>query len=349
MQIYGRTWTRREIEARAGRLEQIGGLRRLRLTEGLEEGVEQIEVRTGAGLTYYVSPQRCLDISLAQFGGVPFSWQGPNGDVNPAYFDPRGLEWLRTAAGGLLMTCGFTQMGAPCNDGGKELGLHGWAHHLPARHVVAEGRWQGDEHELRIAGVVEEASIFGDKVRLTREIRSRMGDNRITIHDVVENIGFAPAPHMILYHFNLGFPLMSEETRLQFPSRRVTPRTPAVPMEDYDKFQAPTVGYSERVYYHDELVTQDGKATAVVENPRFPLPGAAGTCVLALAVTFDTATLPHLVEWKMPGTQEYVLGVEPGNCYPDGRVAERERGTLVTLQPGQAVTYNVELSLTQRM
>ena len=345
MQLYGRRWTRRELEARAGRLEQMGGIRRFRLTEGVEEGVEQIQVRTGAGLAYYVTPQRCLDISLAEFCGVPFSWQGVNGDVHPAYYDPRGLEWLRTAAGGLLMTCGLTQVGVPCDDGGKELGLHGRAHHLAARQVVAEAHWQGDEYEMRIAGVVEEAMIFGEHVRLTREIRSRMGENRILIHDVVENIGFEPAPHMILYHFNLGFPLMCEDTRLKFPSRRVLPRFPSVPLEDYDRFQAPTVGYQERVYYHEDLATLDGKATTLVENPRFPLDGGAATCSLTLAVTFATGTLPRLVEWKMPGAGVYVLGVEPGNCYPDGRVAERERGTLIMLQPGQALTYDVELAL----
>jgi hypothetical protein len=347
MQLYGRTWTRRELEARAGRLEQLGGIRRLKLTEGLEDGVEQIQVRTGAGLSYYVTPHRCLDISLAEFGGAPFSWQGVNGDVHPAYYDFRGMEWLRTAAGGLLMTCGFTQVGVPCVDNGKELGLHGRAHHLPARHVVAEGRWQGDEYEMRVAGVIEEAVIFGEHVRLTREIRSRLGENRIAIRDVVENIGFEPVPHMILYHFNLGFPLMCEDTRLTFPSRRVLPRYPSVPMEGYDRYQAPTVGYQERVYFHEDLATQDGKAAALVENPRFPLPGGAA-CSLTLAVTWATDTLQRMIEWKMPGTEVYVLGVEPTNCYAGGRVDERERGTLVMLKPGQALTYDLELALTQR-
>jgi hypothetical protein len=268
--------------------------------------------------------------------------------VHPAYYDPRGLEWLRTAAGGLLMTCGFTHVGVPCVDNGKELGLHGRAHHLPARHVVAEGRWKGDEYEMRIAGVVEEAATFGEHVRLTREIRSRLGENRIAIHDVVENIGFEPVPHMILYHFNLGFPLMCEDTQLTFPSKRVLPRYPSVPMEGYDRYQAPTVGYQERVYYHEDLATQGGKATVLVENPRFPLAGGAATCSLTVAVTWATSTLPRLVEWKMPGTEVYVLGVEPANCYPDGRVEERQRGTLVMLESSQAVTYDVELALIQR-
>lgn len=87
MQLYNRTWARREIEARVGRLEQIGGVRRTQLSEGLESGVDQIQVCTGASLTYYVTPARGMDISLAEFCGSPISWQAANGDVHPAYYD----------------------------------------------------------------------------------------------------------------------------------------------------------------------------------------------------------------------------------------------------------------------
>ena len=130
MKLYNQDWTRRELEARVGRIEQIGGIQRFTLMEGPEAGVEQIQIRTGAGLTYYVSPSRGLDISLAEIGGVPISWQSANGDVHPAYFDAAGIGWLRTAVGGLLMTCGLTQVGAPCEDEDEQLGIHGRAHHI---------------------------------------------------------------------------------------------------------------------------------------------------------------------------------------------------------------------------
>ena len=192
MNLYGKAWTRREMEARVGRLDQIGGVRRLRAVEGPESGTDVIQVRTGAGLAYDVLPSRGMDIGLAEYGSVPLSWQASPGAPHPAFYDPRGVEWLRTAAGGLLMTCGLTQVGSPCKDGDKELGLHGRAHHIPARSVCAEGHWIGDEYEMRVAGVVEETAIFGEYLRLTREIRSRLGQNRITIRDTVENVGFSP-------------------------------------------------------------------------------------------------------------------------------------------------------------
>ncbi len=347
MKLYGKNWTRRELEARVGRLEQIGGVRRFQLTEGQETGVELIQVRTGSGLAYYVSSMRCLDISLTEFGGVPISWQSPNGDVHPAYYDPKGLEWLRTAVGGLLMTCGLRQVGSPSEDQGESLGLHGRIHHTPARQVAATGSWIDDEYDIVISGVIEETKIFGEYLRLTREIRSRLGENFISIHDKVENLGFEPSPLMLLYHFNFGFPLMSEETKVSFPSRRVVPREAETPLQGFEEWQAPATGYRERVYYHEGFMEDSnhkGWATAVIQNPKFPLTDGK-SCDLSVSLSWATKNLPRLVQWKMPGSGVHVLGIEPANCYVGGRAKERERGTLVTIEPGQSLSYELKLEI----
>jgi hypothetical protein len=341
--LYNRNWTRRELEARVGRIEQIGGLRRLRLTEGFENGNEQIQVRTGAGLAFYVSPSRALDISLAEFGGAPLSWSSASGDVHPAYYDSRGAEWLRTAAGGLLMTCGLSYVGAPGEDEGQTFGLHGRVHHIPARHVSAKGYWQGDDYLMEISGVVEEMALFGDSWRLSRTIRSRLGLNRIEISDVVENAGFTPANHMILYHFNFGFPLLTEETVVQFPSNVVVPRDQGISVYGFDQWDSPQAGYQERVYYHQDFDTE--KVAVTVHNPHFPQPGATRTTPLWLRLSYSSRQLPRLVQWKMAGAGTHVLGVEPSNCYVEGRAAERERGTLVTLEPGESRQYDLALEL----
>jgi hypothetical protein len=193
--------------------------------------------------------------------------------------------------------------------------------------------------------MLEETMIFGEHVRLTRQIRSWLGQNRIVIDDLVENAAFTPVPHMLLYHFNFGFPLVSEAARFKFPSRRVVPREAGTPMEGYDAYQAPTPGYRERVYYHEDLVAKDGKATATIEAPDFPQAQGTASRLLTMRLTWSTGTLPYLTEWKMPGENVYVLGIEPANCHVEGRVAERERGTLVMLEPGESRDYRVELEL----
>ena len=344
VKLYGKEWTRRDLEARVGRIEQIGGLRRVQSSEGPEFGVEQIQVRTGAGLSYSILPSRGLDIGLAEFGGIPLCWLSPNGEVHPAFYDDRGLAWLRTAAGGLLMTCGLTQVGSPAIDDGEELGLHGRAHHTPARHVCAEGYWEGDEYFTVVRGKVEETSIFGWNLRLTRKITSFLGRNEIIIHDVVQNAGFEPAPHMMLYHFNFGFPLLDTETEIHFPSGHVIPRESELSLEDLENWGPPQAGYRERVYYHENLsTTVDGTAAVTLRNPHFPLADKP----LTVQLSWKTGSLPILVQWKMAGEGTHVLGIEPANCHVKGRAAERERGSLVMLKPGQSVEYNLGLSVSE--
>jgi hypothetical protein len=136
---------------------------------------------------------------------------------------------------------------------------------------------------------------------------------------------------------------MSEETTVSFPSQQVTPREPETPLEGYERWQEPDTTYQERVYYHEDLVTDEGRATVTLHNPRFPLPGGARP--LAVRMAWDTATLPRLVEWKLPGAGAHVLGIEPANCYVEGRAAERRRGTLVTLEPSETRTYHLELEV----
>ncbi len=347
MWLYGQQWTRRELEARVGRIEQLGGVRRLRHTEGMEEGNEWIQVRTGSGLTYYISPHRGLDISLAEYAGVPLSWQSPNGDPHPAYYDAQGKSWVHTAAGGLLMTCGLMNVGLPNDDLDKHYGLHGRIHHLPSRHVSAEAHWNDEEYEMCVRGVIDETSIFGDQLRLTREIRSRLGENVIRIHDTVENMGFHPAGHMILYHINLGFPLMHEATTSTFPPASIVPVVSSTSQEGIEQWQVPTKGYHERVYEH-QLTSPyhfSDWASVFTTNPTFPLPGTEYGSPLALEVRFKPHQLPRLFQWKMPGEGMHALGIEPSNCGVKGRAHEREQGTLQYLEPGESRQYELEIHI----
>jgi hypothetical protein len=343
MLLHGRHYTRRELEAHVGRLEQVGGLRRLERREGREEGGAVIQLRTGAGLMIEVTPDKGMDLSLAEFGGTPISWQSPAGDVHPAYYEPEGTGWLRTASGGLLMTCGLTQVGVPSIEGGEAHGLHGRIHHTPARGVCAEGVWQGDEYEMRISGLLEEVALFGNRLQLRRDIRARLGDNRITIRDEVYNAGFDPSPHMVLYHFNFGFPLLSEAAQLQFPAgAHVEPFGEGVPLAGYDRWEKPEADVSERVYEHELRLEQEW-SEAAIRQPFFPVGGM--TQPVEVKLRWQTAALPRLVQWRMPGAGVHALGLEPANCRVAGIGAERERGTLRMLAPGESAVYELELSV----
>lgn len=344
MQLYGRSWTRRELEGYMGRLEQVGGIRRYVLDDGPERGLEVIEVRTGAGLEFTVMPTKGLDFGLAKYGGVPVSWQSPQGDVHPMYYQPGEDGWLRTASGGLMMTCGLVNVGSPSHYNGRQHGLHGRIHHTPAREVSAAGQWDGDDYEMTIRGVVEEVALFGERLRLSREICARLGENRIVVRDRVENAGFDATPHMLLYHFNFGYPFLSPDTIMHFPKGTVAPREPDTPLDGYDRWQEPEQGCRELVYYHQPEARSVAQMRLV--QPRFPQAGKGNTTIpLAIVLSWHTDTLPRLVQWKMPAAGVYALGVEPASCGVAGIAAEEAAGTLRLLQPGEAVGYEWELNI----
>jgi hypothetical protein len=94
VRLYGKEWSRRELEARVGRIEQIGGIERFIRNEGPEAGLNTIRIRTGSGLSYCVTPDKGMDISLAEMHGVPVSWSAGNGEPHPSYYDQREAEWL---------------------------------------------------------------------------------------------------------------------------------------------------------------------------------------------------------------------------------------------------------------
>ena len=68
-----------------------------------------------------------------------------------------------------------------------------------------------------------------------------------------------------------------------------------------------------------------------------------------MRLRYKPAELPCFTEWKMLGEKEYVLGIEPGNCRPMGREAEREAGRLVELPVGGSVQMGFVLEVVEGM
>lgn len=66
---------------------------------------------------------------------------------------------------------------------------------------------------------------------------------------------------------------------------------------------------------------------------------------MGLEISFDAKELDGFVEWKMMGIRDYVLGLECGNCYPDGRDVMRKTGMLKFLEPGMRKTYHVAVEI----
>ena len=340
--VCGQRLSREDLLRRVGDVSQVAGLRRVEAAEGRGKGVGLVECWTAAGLSFTVALDRGMDIPLASFGGVPLCWHSPTGLVAPAFYEPEGLGWLWTFSGGLLTTCGLQHAGAPSDVPGETHGLHGRISAAPAENVSLDARWEGDDYVLRIRGTCREARVFGPVLRLDRTITTHLGARSFTIEDVVTNAHFAPQPHMILYHVNIGWPVLDAGSRFLVRSAAVEPYEPEAKADPdgWRTFHGPTKGYTGRCYFHTPEADADGRATVVVVNPAFH----EGTG-LGVALRYSNNTLPHLVEWKQLGEGHYVVGMEPVNCliYPRGRLVKE--GLLPVLEPGESRRYTVEVAV----
>lgn len=340
--IFGKQFGKEELRTRVGSMDQLAGVRAGVLTDGRAAGARVADFWTGTGLEFTVLLDRGMDISAARWQGKSLCWRSSVGDAHPAYYEPEGLGWLRTFGGGLVTTCGLTYAGAPTVDQGEELGLHGRVSHLPAEGVHVDAEWDGDEYVVWASGKVREARVFGENIVLHRKVFTRLGNNHFWIHDTIENVGFETTEHMLLYHINLGFPVVDEGSELISPTRTAAPRDEEAEREKdaFGRFHAPREGYKEKVYYHDVVAGADGMVPVAVVNRD----SNAGTGFGAY-VRYSRNELPYLVEWKMMGQGTYVVGVEPSNCLVGGRDKERAEGRLQFLEPGERRDYRIEIGV----
>lgn len=337
--LYNGEWSRAELLRHIGQMDQVAGISLAELADGQGRGCRVLEAWTGSGFRFQVNAERALDITRCDFKGIPLAWRSSAGNVHPGYYEPQGLGWLRSFPGGLLATCGLDQFGAPARAGGVEFGLHGRVGNLPASQVNYRTFWDGDDYLLEISGEVRQAALFAENLVLRRRITTKLGSNRLRIEDTVSNDGFEPAPHMLLYHFNLGFPLVGERAQLHLQAESTEPRDAdaAAGLADWQRFQPPTPGYREQVFIHRPRVDDDGNATVALNNPQLGI---------GLRWTYDATTLPWLVEWKMMGEGAYVVGVEPANCNGiGGRAATEEMGQLPVIEPDESRHYAIELEV----
>lgn len=117
------------------------------------------------------------DVSQASYCGKSLCWRSSIGEVHPHFFEPEGMGWARSFLGGLLTTCGLTYCGAPCEDEGEKLGLHGRISHIPADKVSLEEKCYYHKMREDSSGLVQcalvnenlEGNGFGFYVKYKKE------------------------------------------------------------------------------------------------------------------------------------------------------------------------------------
>jgi hypothetical protein len=323
-EIFGRPIA--EALERVGTLDQFAGIDSFVDEQGALRGSRRLRVTTGGGLQYDVHPDRALDLGAASLDGIPLAWLSSTGITDPRFAESDGRGWLRTFGGGLLATCGLDAVGPAVEDEDGVAPMHGRIGQIPATLTRSEAT----PNELVIAGTVRQTRVFGENLVLRRTITSAVGSTSITIDDTVTNEGAKASPHMILYHVNVGWPLLDDGVTVEIPAEKVTPRD-ADAEAGFDtryEIEAPAAGFREQVFVH-EATDGYARVTNHVQGIQFTL-------------RFTVETLPAIFQWKMTDVGHFVLGLEPTNT-PEimGRTAARDSGRLPILQPHESVGYQV--------
>ena len=324
---------------------QLGGIETSVLDNGAGKGTRIAWINTGTGLRYKVVIDRAMDIADAFYNQHSLAWLSHGGITSPQPFSHRGMDWIRTFGGGLLTTCGLSHVGGPEADQHGERGLHGLISNIPAEiESIVQPDPVNGKMEMSLTGKIKQTQVFGPSLELKRTISGTLGQASILIKDEVTNCANTPAPHMLLYHLNFGWPLVDEGTDLLW---RGTWQSPGEINDskifregnNFRKCPAPLAshnGTGEEVAFVDIMPDDSGRCTAGLYNARLNL---------ALSILFNKSELPWLTNWQHWGKGEYVTGMEPGTNPPIGQAKAREQEQLIFLKPGETRKYSLAIEV----
>lgn len=328
--------TKRAMEAYCGDLSQLFGIQECILQGGKAKGLKAYRIHNGCGLEMLVLVDKFFTIAELRILGVNAGLLTKSGICGPEFFQEDGARgFLRTFEAGFLTTCGLTYMGTPGEEDGEKNGLHGVISNTPPSENYYRVSWEEDAPWLEFGGTAREGHLFGPNITITRDVRISTSKNEIFIHDVVENHSFEETPLMLLYHFNLGYPMLDETCKLYTSMTELDVRD-----EDSRKgldkvmtFEEPSDGYEEEVFQW-KCAPEVTKGCVAVFNEKLNK---------TVIVHFNPQQLPILNEWRSPRSGDYGLGIEPGTCHVGGRIRAKKEDTLMYIAPGEQREFDLKI------
>ncbi len=338
MKLFGDNLGRKALLKKTGSTDQAFGIRRLEYRGGDANLITAYEVATGSGLEFSVNENKCLDIYSMKHKGVNLGFLSKAG-LHSSYNADHRSDFFRYSQGcGMLYTCGLTNVGGGYENVADAQYPHGMIRNKAAEDVCARVELCGEGYEMVVSGRMREAAFFGRNLSMTRSIRTSAGSNSVLLRDVIENLDFKPDELMLLYHLNLGYPLLDAGNEFLLPMRSIEALGDFAQsqIEEYAKVTEPVDNEDECVYVMTPKCDAQGKSAACMVNGRLGL---------AVYVKYDVAALPYFVEWKSMRSGDYAFGMLPSSCKPIGRLNARKDGCLKVLEPFEPWTVELEIGI----
>ncbi len=311
-----------------------------KLGPGRSAGMQCLTVDTGA-VVASILPDRGMSLWKCWSGDLEFGWQSPVvGPVHPSLVpinDASGLGWLE-GFDELLVRCGLYSNGAPefAENGSLVHPLHGRIANLPAHQLDVQVNVENGT--LDVIGVVSESRFLIYSLELQTRYRFRVGSPVIEVIDTITNRSSKRSSAQMLYHINIGQPVLQSGSSIHAAYRNLTPRDAraAEGISTWNTCEGPVSGYQEQVYFIEPFADDSHWSEAMLSTND----GSFG-----FAVHFDTRTLPYLNLWKNTVAVEdgYVVGLEPATGFPNTRSVEDKNGRLINLQGGESKSFRLKL------
>ena len=299
------------MKGQINNLSQIAYARRYELTEGKERGVRIIEIDNGV-LRFLLNESKALDMAQLWHKGTNVSFVCKNGIVS------REVAYESRFEGGMLYTCGLDNIGA--RDGFE---IHGRFHCTPAKvlSVIC------NEEKIEVVGEIEMTALFGQNLVVRRTISTEIGSCKVSVKDELTNNGTKTGNYCLLYHCNVGYPMLDEGTTVEQDASSVLPRNKHAEEHVADRtlFPAPVDNEEESCYY-----IKNNVPVVIVTNKKLGKK-------LILSYTGDT--LPCQVQWVTNASHDYALGIEPSTSFMDGYFEYK------TIEPKEKITFGVSFEV----
>ena len=299
------------MDGRISNFMQVASLRRYTLTEGSGKGLDVLDCDNG-NLRFLLNVSKACDIMQVYHKGQNVSFVSKNGHTK------REVDFLNRFEGGMLYTCGLDSIGR--RDGYP---LHGTFHNIPAEIVTA----RCDECGILVEAIIRDTALFGKNLVLKRKISSDIGGDTLRLEDTLVNESFRDEEYGVLYHINVGYPMLDEGARIVVDEASFRPSSEWAKEQEKLRYEisAPVPNQDETCYY-----LKLNKPEVSLVNDKLGK---------KLTVAYSKDTLPYFLEWKSMASGDYAVGLEPTTTELDKSFAYK------TVKAGEKVVFNINISV----
>lgn len=299
------------MDGRISNFQQVSSIRRYVLLDGQEKGLEVLDCDNGK-IRFLLNVSKACDIMQLYHEGQNVSFISKNG------FSKENKPFLNRFEGGMLYTCGLNSLG---DKEGYE--FHGTVHNIPATIT----RTECDEKGIVVEAILRDTALFGQELVLKRTIFTEMGSESITLQDTLVNEGYREENYCLLYHINVGYPMLDVGAKINARVKNYMPRSAFAKNKADKMFEiSNAVPNQEEMCYFLQL--EEPSIGIVNENLK-----------KKLSISYSADTLPYFVEWKSMASGDYALGFEPSTSELG------DKFVYASIKPMESITFFVKLSI----